>query len=268
MDAQESARLQVKTAEHRFLRVLEQEYHCAPRVAQALLEEAQASLLGAETKIGPGQQRAILAQRRAKPGRSLRDTRTVEVLWTVDAGEADRRVLREHGGTALRQVRIQRLLDEAIDQGGVATQEDLAQALQVSVRTIKRDCAVLEAQGIDLPTRGNLHAIGRGQTHKAQIVGRWLDGETYDQIELHTRHCPLSIRRYVQAFVRVVELHRQHFAQQEIARLLEMSVPLVQEYLAVYAKHDSPAARERLADQLERFSQAAAREQGSKKGDL
>ena len=79
--------------------------------------------------------------------------------------------MQQHGSPTLRRVRIQRLLDEALAQGAVATQEDLAQALHVSLRTIKRDCAA-QAQEVYLPTRGNLHGIGRGQTHKAQI-GRW-----------------------------------------------------------------------------------------------
>jgi len=71
----------------------------------------------------------------------LRHTETAEITWTVDAGLEDRRVLERHGHLALRQARIQRLLDEALAQGAVATQEDLAQVLHVSSRTIKRDCA-------------------------------------------------------------------------------------------------------------------------------
>jgi DNA-binding CsgD family transcriptional regulator len=155
---------------------------------------------------------------------------------------------------ALRRVRIQRLLDEALAQGAMATQEDLARALQVTVRTIKRDCADLRAQGIYLPTRGNLQGIGRGQTHKAQIVGRWMRGETYDQIALYMHHSLSSIRRYVQTFVRVVHLNRRGFSQDQTALLLQISRPLVKEYLAVYRQHDAPEYRERLAAQLKRLA--------------
>jgi biotin operon repressor len=184
----------------------------------------------------------------------LSQTRTVEVVWTIDAGPEDQEVLKQHDLSALRQVRIQRLLDEVLAQEAVASQEDLARALQVSVRTIKRDCADLQAQGIYLPSRGHLQGIGRGQTHKAQIVGRWLRGETYDQIARHTHHAVCCVQRYVQTFVRVVNLQQQGFSPTEIGLLLQVSQPLLSEYLAVYEQHTSPFCRQRLQEQLMRVT--------------
>ena len=266
MDEQQSARLQAKTPEQRFLRVLEDEFHQPPRVAQALLAEAQACLLGSTQSLRPGQMRVILTRRGAGPGRALRATATTEVVWTVDAGREDREVLQAHGQHALRRVRLQRLLTEAVEQGAAATQEDVAQALQVSVRTIKRDCAHLQAQGLAVPTRGQLQGIGRGQTHKAHIVGRWLQGETYDQIVLHTHHCLASIQRYIRAFVQIVALSQQGFTAEQVGRLLDLSQPLVADYLAIYRQHDSPACRERLAAQLQRVRQGAAAPPAAKGG--
>lgn len=266
MNNDEMRRFQAKTPEHRFLHVLEQDFHYAPKVAQAVLEEAQVCLAGSPGQMKPGQVRMILVKYEAGHGRALRDTATTEVVWTVDAGLEDWQVLQQHGRQALRRIRIQRLLAEALEQGGVATQEDLAQALHVSARTVKRDCATLQEQGIYLPTRGNLRGIGRGQTHKAQIVGRWLEGETYDQIALHTHHSPTSIQRYVQLFARVIVLHREGFAHSQIALLVGKGQPLVREYLAVYDKHDTPACRERLAAQLQRLSGTSESVQESQKG--
>lgn len=257
-------RLNAKTPEQHFLRVLEDEFHQPPRVAQVLLEEAQACLLGRTTAMRPGQTRVLLAALTAGHGRPLRETVQTEVVWTPDAGQEDRQVQQHYGAIVLRRTRIQRLLDEALAQGAVATQEDLAQALHVSVRTIKRDCRALEAQGLYLPTRGNLKGIGRGQTHKAQIVGRWLCGATYDQIMLATRHSLASIKRYVQAFVRVADLHRQGFSVDEIALLVAASPYLVREYLAVYTQYDAVEYQERLTEQIARLSQASE----SKKGAL
>ena len=65
-----------------------------------------------------------------------------------------------YGRVALRQARLQRLLSEAIEQGAMASQEDIAQALKVSVRTVKRDCQELQARGVYLPTRGHLKGLG------------------------------------------------------------------------------------------------------------
>jgi biotin operon repressor len=263
MNNQAMERLQAKTPEKRFLQVLEQDFHYAPKVAQAVLEEAQACLLGDSGPLRPGQIRVILTKHDVQHGRALRDTSMTEVIWTVDAGLEDHQVLQGHGRQALRRVRIQRLLDEALAQGAVATQEDLAQALHISLRTIKRDCAVLKDQGVYLPTRGNLHGIGRGQTHKAQIVGLWLRGATYDQIAQQTRHSVSAIQRYVQTFVRVVGLHQQGFPDSQVALLLNVSLALVREYLAVYQQNATPECRERLAAQMERLGRAGAPKKGA-----
>jgi CRP-like cAMP-binding protein len=266
MNKDEIRRLEAKTPEQRFLQVLAEDFHCAPKVAQAVLEEAEACLAGKPGGIKAGQVRVILTKYEAGHGRGLRDTATTEAVWTVNAGLADQRILAQRGRRGLRRVRLQRLLEEALEQGAVATQEDLAQALHVSVRTIKRDCAVLQAEGIYLPTRGNVRGIGRGQTHKARIVGRWLEGETYDQIALHTHHGISSVQRYVQTFVRVVELHRQEFTESQIALLVSKGQPLVREYLAIYHQHDTPACRERLAAQLARMSEAGGSDRAPQKG--
>ena len=266
MEQQTIERLQIKTPEQRFLSVLENDFHKPPRVAQALLEEAQACLLGTAQHLRPGQMRVILARRDAGAGRGLAEIPMIEVVWTVDAGLDDLEVQQQHGHMASRQAQILRLVDEALDQGAVATQEDLARALRVSVRTVKRDCAYLRGQGVEIPTRGHVQGIGRGQTHKAQIVGRWLRGETYDQIALHTRHSLSSIRRYVQTFARVVHLHRRGLADQEIVMLLGIGLSLVAEYLAIYRENDSPACRQRLEAQLTRLLPSEVPPAGKKGG--
>jgi hypothetical protein len=65
-------RLQVKTAEQRFLSVLEREFREAPRVAEAVMAEAQSCLFGARLnsnlRIPPGYEATsvvILAMARA-----------------------------------------------------------------------------------------------------------------------------------------------------------------------------------------------------------
>jgi hypothetical protein len=254
MNREEMLRQQAKTREQRFLNMMEEEFNYPPRVAQAILTEAQACLFGQPVYLKPGQMRVILLSRDAAHGRALAQTATQEVTWTVHQAEEDHEVEKQHGTVALRQTRIQRLLDEAVEQGAVATQEDLAQALHVSVRTIKRDCAELQKQGVFLPTRGNLRGIGRGQTHKAQIVRRWLLGETYDQLAYHTRHSMTCVKRYIQTFARVLHLHQKGFTSGEISLALQVGIPLVDEYLAVYQQNDTRFCRHRLTEQIKRLS--------------
>jgi len=166
------ARQAAKTIEHHFVQTLIEEFGFALREAQGVLAEAQASLMSAGKEAGSGQIRVILTQRRAGHGQVLVKTANQEVLWTIDAGAEDQQILTAHGREALRRARIMCLLDEALEQGAAATQDDLALALNVGLRTIERDCKELAAQGVYLPTRGNLQGIGRGLTHKALIVGR------------------------------------------------------------------------------------------------
>lgn len=262
MNPDEIIRQQAKTREQRFLNLMQQEFNYPPKIAQAILAEAQDCLLGQPGSLKPGQMCVILLRRNAAHGRALSQTATQEVIWTIDAGPEDQEVQSKHGPTALRQVRIQRLLAEAIEQEAVATQEDLAHALQVSVRTIKRDCQEMQNQGIYLPTRGNLRGIGRGQTHKAQIVRRWLCGESFDQVVYHTRHSITCVRRYIQSFIRVVQLHDKAFTEGEIALALQIGIPLVKEYLALYQQNDTPFCRQRLAAEIERLEGTFAVKKG------
>lgn len=257
-------RRQIKSPEQKFLQILIQEYRCSPRVAEALLQEAQVCLLGNSEHLRPGQMRTLLAKFDAPVSRALASIALAEVTWTVDAGQEDQTILRRTGKQGLRRFRIQRLLEEALEQGAVATQEDLARALQASTRTIKRDCAALQAQQVILPTRGYLKGVGRGQTHKAQIIRLWLQGHTYDQIGLHTRHSASSIQRYIRAFVQVVQLQRRGYPENEIGVLLQLSPSIVQDYLSILQENRTPACLERLESQLARFSQLACPKKGAR----
>lgn len=259
------SRLTAKTKEQQLLHILQKEFQQPPRMARAILEDVQECLRGTSDQIETGQMRVMLVSMTARHGEALSNTEQKEVVWTMDAGKEDWQVQIKYGVVAVRQQRIQRLLIEAVEQGAVASQEDLAQVLHVSVRTIKRDCATLTAQGIYLPTRGNLKGIGRGQTHKALIVGRWLRGETYDQIARSTHHSVVSVQRYVRAFSQVIQLQQQGVSRDEIGMLLQIGWPLVAEYLAIYEKHDTPFVRERLTIQLERFQQRSRGIQSKKK---
>ncbi|MFN8458254.1 MAG: hypothetical protein U0401_26985 [Anaerolineae bacterium] len=63
-----------------------------------------------------GAKQVILTKREAD-GRCLRETALIPVTWTVDAGVEDQQVSQRYGQKALRQVRVQRLLLEALEQG-------------------------------------------------------------------------------------------------------------------------------------------------------
>jgi hypothetical protein len=249
-------RLAVKTREQRFLTILQTEFQYAPREAQEVLAVAQEVLVPSVAAVQPGQMRAVLAAAHAPSGRPLRAAQLVEVVWTVDAGREDLDVLTVHGATALRRVRLMRLAEEAVEQGGLATEEDLARALQVSVRTVRRDIAALHAAAYLVPTRGKIQGVGRGQSHKVIIVGLYLDGYSYQDIQHRSHHSLSAIQRYITWFGRVALLHAQDLAARDIGFLLGLSTYLVEQYLALLATctHD-PRART-LTELLQRLHAA------------
>lgn len=253
-------RLAVKTLDQRFRYELETGFEMAPRVAQGILETAKdvfnldAVSSVQDGRLRPGQIRQVIAAAGAPHGRPLRETEMVEVVWTINAGEDDLAVLREHGPQALRRIRILRLIDEALDQGGEPTQEDLGRALGVTARTIRSDIAALKAEGYRVTTRGKLRGVGRGQTHKVIIVELYLKRHTYTEIKRRTRHSVGSIKRYIQTFGRVVMLSRKGLSVSEIAFAVGISERLAEEYLDLYHRYDIPAYQARLAEIVQMVS--------------
>lgn len=256
MSQEKIKRQEAKSRKQRFVNQMMKEFNYAPKIAKAILAEAEECLLGTDRKLRPGQMQVILLPMKSRHGQALAQMQMVEVVWTINDGKSDRQVRKAKGAVGLRRHQVQRLFNEAVEQDAMASQEDVAAALQVSVRTVKRDCKYLREQGVVLPTRGNLKQIGRGQTHKVQIVGQWLNGATYDQIAMRTHHSVVSVRRYIQAFVQVVQLVEKGFTVAEIALTIQKTTALVEQYQHLYLSHDTPFHRERLHEQLKRFAQA------------
>jgi len=127
-----------------------------------------------------------------------------------------------------------------VDQGGLATEEDLARALHVVPRTIRRDIHVLETEGYLVPTRGKVKGIGRGQSHKVTIVKLYLQSHTYEYIQRRTRHSLSAIKRYITWFGRVVLLHQRGLPAAEIAFMLGISQGLVEQYLELLESYREP----------------------------
>jgi DNA-binding CsgD family transcriptional regulator len=190
----------------------------------------------------------------------------VEVTWTLEAGEEDLDVLEKHGRIALRRARILRLVDEALDQGGEPTQEDLAKALGVSTRTIRSDIAALRAKGHRVATRSMIRGAGRGQSHKVIIVELYLKRYTYSDIMRRVRHSPKSIKRYVQTFGRVVMLIRKGLSADEIAHAVGISERLTQEYLDLYQRYNIPEYQARLMEIVQMLSRGQQETTTPKRG--
>ncbi len=244
-------RLKEKTVERQFLYEREKEFELAPATSRAVLEAAKQVLLPARGNgaVGEGEMRVTAVSVDEPAGKPLSSMKKVGIVVTVDGGMEDLEVLERFDAVVLRRLRVVRMSEEAMDQGGLLTQEDLARLLQTDVRTIRRDVAALRGRGEWVPTRGMIKQVGRGQSHKAKIVELYLKGMTYTEIMRRARHSAEAIKRYVESFGRVVVLwERKVRSAEEIGYVLGISERLAGEYLALREHYDEEAYRERLEE--------------------
>jgi len=256
-------RLQAKSPEEAIIERIGRDFNLAPFMARTQFEQMRhyfQEYLGLEREIGQMTFLAVSAE--VPPGRSVSECRRVAVNLTVDSPD-DLEALR-HGVASLRRSKIQRLTREAQDQGALLTQEDLARLLCNSRSTVKRDIAQLRAEGLDVPTRGQVKDIGKGVSHKARIVGDWLAGYTFSQIRQRCHHSLYAIERYCADFMRVVRLHAHGLSQVDIRVSTGLSERLIGEYVDL--SQAAGAGNERLQQLLNEPAAATETPAEIKKG--
>jgi DNA-binding transcriptional regulator YhcF (GntR family) len=223
-------RKEIKSSEGEFLYELAHSYELSPKLSSMILLSAKECLFREyQLREGEIEVRVISVEERA--GKVIEKLEKRRVKLTISNGQEDEEVYQSFGRIVLRQIKIQRITGEAIEQGGVLSQEDLSKYLSCTVRTIQRDIKALKARGEIVLTRGYLHNIGRGQTHKAKIIGMYLDGLTYSEIKQKSRHSIGAIKRYLESFIKVVmSINRGIYHYKEISLVTGLSATLVKQY--------------------------------------
>jgi len=188
-------------------------------------------------------------------------------LTTIAGG--DYCVKEQYGDSGMRKVQLLRMTEEAYDQGGLLTEEDLGRLLGVSSRTVRRDVAEVMREDVQVLLRGMHHDIGKGISHKGWIVRLWLEQNTYTEIERRSRHSLEAIRIYLNDFNRVVvALEKGIREAKEIAFFLGRSERLVTEYLGLIRNAaEDPRQRESLQRLKERLVYDGRWRKGPKKKD-
>ena len=265
MNQQAIDRLQLKNASEAIIERLQHDFNLAPLIARTLLEQMRRYFESYyQLKTETGQLTYLAVSADSPPGRKIEECRRVAIklsLYSLDDLEA-----MSHGMAALRQARIMRLTEEAYDQAALLTHEDLACLVCSSLATIKRDVQALRARGLNIPTRGQVKDIGKGVSHKSQIVEDYLAGYTFSEIQRRQRHSVGSIGRYCQDLARVVRLDHKNFSVAEIRRATGLSERLIRDYLALYEQCDP--ANERLQLLLAEADPATDRPAEIKRGAL
>jgi hypothetical protein len=251
----ELARRQIKSSEGEFIWELKNSYELSPKLSEQILMTAKESLLR-EYHLKEGQIEVTVIAIEERSGKLIEKMEKKKVRLTIDNGNEDIEALKEYGRIGLREIKEQRITDEAVDQGGVLSQEDISKYLSVSLSTIKRDISRIKHRGIEVVTRGYLHNIGRGQTHKVKIIGMYLDGKTYSEIKLTAMHSSGAIKRYIESFTKVLMSQSKGiYERKEISAVTGISEGLVKQYLDLIRESKKDKTRkENLKDLINRNS--------------
>lgn len=252
MEKQVQERLQAKTRDSQLFEILINQFEFSPKTAEATIntvkEIYEIQCFDPNQRCETGKTMRQVVSMKAKHGPRLSELPQVTVTLTINTGAEDQEVFREHGSNGLREVQICRMTEEALEQSGVLTQEDLADILQVDVRTIRRTIKQLRKRSIRVQTRGLYHDIGPSISHKVLIVKLYLEYKTYTEIARATRHSAGSIKRYINDFTRVITCIHKGLNSKETAHIAGISERLVKEYTELYLCYNNPEYAERLQD--------------------
>lgn len=270
MPKTELNRITVKTLDSQFAHVLEEQYEYSPKEAAAIVQTAneiyQLQNYDPSQFVNKSQIVRTVISKKAKHGPMLEDLPKVQVTLSKNIAKEDKQLFRIENKPSQRRAQILRMTNEALEQGGLLTQEDLADILEVSSRTIRRDIKRLKNNGFDIPTRGAYQDIGPGVSHKTKIVELYLEYNTYSEIQRKTRHSPTAIKRYITDFGRILLSLKNKLSIKETAHIVGISEKLVREYTELYFKYNTEENQERLADLVNIAEKKASVKAEAKKG--
>ena len=181
----------------------------------------------------------------------------------------DLQIRSKDGLQGLRMHVLQRLTEEAREQGGLLSQEDIARLLFSDVRTIRRDISWLRKTcEIIVPTRGTVQDIGPGVTHRGIAIRLWLEGAEPVDVARKIHHSLTATERYIQHFSRVVYLRRKSFMPLQIAMTLGISSASVNTYLDIYVTYRMRKSLRMRFEEIDAIGDAHYEAEDFKKGAL
>jgi hypothetical protein len=253
-------RLKQKQLDTQFVNSLIQGMNCSQFEAKAILNavyETYQPFFDNSGAMKPGQIVFEVVSIDNGAQKKLSECKMVSVVLTLDAGEEDLQVKEHQGVQGLRRHRLERIVNEAFQQGGLLTVEDIAnRLLNCGERTLCRDIKAFKEQGIVLPLRSTVRDMGKSVTHRALIVKHWLTGKEYTEIARATHHSVDAVANYVDKFKRVVCLAKNNYEIKTIAFLVKLSPSLAQEYYDLHQTIDAvPHRREELDDLIKKSHQ-------------
>jgi hypothetical protein len=239
MDSNLFKRLHSKSVKNAIVNNISHDFNLTPILAEAYFNQIKNYFLEhADFNLASGQMQYLAVDDREPAGKPVTLCKKVSVRLTVHNVDEDLEVYKKTGLTGLRHHRLLRITKEAIEQGALLSYEDIAFILTTSVITIKRDIAALRRSGRTIPSRGWRHDMGRGSTHKTQILDMYLSGYQFSEIELRTHHSETAVKRYIQDFYKIILLHIKSFSIDQIRITTGFSNRLIAEYIKLFKKYN------------------------------
>jgi len=260
---QELERYLHKSSDGEFLYELEHSFELSPKLSEQILLTAKECLLR-ENTLREGQIEVSVIGIEERSGKVLEQLEKRKVILTIDAGQGDIEALRMFGRIGLRRIKIQRITEEAIEQNGVLSQEDIGKYLSCTKRTVQMikstkaqggllsgaEVSVLmnrslrtirnyldayrNKTGEILPLKGYVLDQGSLPTHKAIIVSLYEQGISPADIVLKTNHSQSAVDRYIKQYDQIRILIKKGLDEREIKEITGRSLKIVKEYIKLY----------------------------------
>ena len=221
-------------------------FNFAPIVADAIVDLSKDFFQNDNSGVCNGQILYLAISNEEGPGKSILDSKHIEVILTLDSPE-DMEVYEKFGLSAYRQHILLRIAQEARDQNALLTIKDLVKLFKSSYSTIKRDLKYFREREIYVPLRGIIKDIGPS-SHKSKIVDLYLKGYTPTEIQRSTRHSLQSIERYIKDFSRVSILTKREESIDNIRLIVGISERLIKEYQELFMKYRYGDQRQRIEE--------------------
>lgn len=231
-------RLKIKTLGQRMERVAVEGAGLSPWEAKVLVEAIDEVYFSDPDlkELSAGQMKYSCVSASEGAGKPL-DKCSMSTVFLTMIDPEDRRDLPSDGKQASvhrRRRKIMRLTEEAREQGGLLTQEDLAALLDSDVRTIRRDICQLRSDGVVVATRGQQKDIGPGVSHRGLAIRHWLEGREPVEVARAINHSIGAVESYLEKFKRVAYLRRKGFDDFQTALTVGMSVAAVKTFVEIY----------------------------------
>lgn len=176
-------------------------------------------------------------------GKNIHNTEKKVIRLTVFSEEDFPKEGKEK--TNYRQIQVSRLVrwtKEANQQGACLTIEDLSVLGLMCISVVSQELKKFQGENkASLPLRGYLEDIGRGTTHKKQILTLHLQNYLSSDIARMTSHSKDAVDRYINDF-QIISMLSKKFDKEIIPVLARKSKSLVEEYLKIcrgYQKTDT-----------------------------